>query len=67
MVSAELFLLNLFFIFCQTLNFTNSSFPARNAPNQNIFVAINRMVIAIEAVFNPNFKNGIRKINAQKI
>jgi hypothetical protein len=65
-VLEELFLVNRVFIFCQILNFSNSSFPARNTPNQNIFEPINRMGIAIAVVFDPNFKKGIRKINAQK-
>ena len=65
-VLEELFLLNRVFILCQILNFSNSSFPARNTPNQNIFEPINRMGIAIAVFFDPNFKKGIRKINAQK-
>jgi hypothetical protein len=48
------------------LNCSNNSFPARNTFNLNIFVPINRMVIAIEDVFNPNFRNGIKKINPGK-
>lgn len=64
---AELFFLNLFFIFCPILNFSKISFPARNAPTQKTFEAINRMEIAIEEVFKPNFKNGIRIISPQKI
>jgi len=67
MVSVELFLVSLFLIFCKIFNFSISSFPARNMPNQNIFEPIKRIVIAIEDVFNPNFKNGIRKISPQKI
>lgn len=59
------FLMTLPFNFGKILNFGISSFPASITPGQNIFEAINRIVIAIEVVFNPNFKKGTTMIIPQ--
>jgi hypothetical protein len=61
----EFSLLNHFVFLNQVLNFTNSSFPARNTPNQNIFEQIKRTEIEIVVILAPNFKNGIIMIKPQ--
>jgi hypothetical protein len=62
-----LFLVILAFKKLKILIFGNNSLPARNAPNQNIFEPIKRIVTAIEVVLKPNSRKGTTRISAQKI
>jgi len=49
-------LVSLPFSLLKNFNLGNISFPARNAPNQNIFEPISKIVTAIEVVLYTKFR-----------